>query len=128
MRISDWSSDVCSSDLEVFVDGGIRRGSDIVKAIALGADAVMIGRAVLYGLGAAGGAGVHRALEILAQELRRTMQLLGVIGPDCIDASLIARKDIEDHLDFAAVNDLLGKRHGEREIGRAHVRTPATNC
>ena len=55
--------------IEVLMDGGIRRGSDIVKALCLGARAVLIGRAYAYGLGAAGGAGVARAIEILRADL-----------------------------------------------------------
>jgi isopentenyl diphosphate isomerase/L-lactate dehydrogenase-like FMN-dependent dehydrogenase len=62
---------------EVLMDGGIRRGSDIVKAICLGARAVLVGRAYAYGLGAAGEAGVARALEILRTDLVSTMALLG---------------------------------------------------
>lgn len=62
----------------VICDGGIRRGSDIVKALALGADACSIGRAYLYGLGAAGEVGVNRALEMLRDEMTRTMALAGV--------------------------------------------------
>ena len=64
--------------LQLFVDSGIRRGSDIVAALASGADGCLIGRAYLYGLGAAGEAGCSAAISILASELRRTMQLLGV--------------------------------------------------
>lgn len=64
--------------IELYVDSGIRRGSDIVKAIALGADACSIGRPYLYGLAAAGSPGVGRVLEILADELRRTMTLVGI--------------------------------------------------
>jgi L-lactate dehydrogenase (cytochrome) len=64
--------------VELFVDSGIRRGSDIAKALALGADACSIGRPYLYGLVAAGSSGVSRVIEILADELRRTMTLLGV--------------------------------------------------
>lgn len=64
--------------MEIYVDSGIRRGSDIVKAIALGADACSIGRAYLYGLVAAGSPGVSRIIEIFADELRRTMTLVGV--------------------------------------------------
>lgn len=65
-------------DIELIVDSGIRRGSDIVKALALGADACSIGRPYLYGLVAAGSAGVSRVIEILAEELVRTMTLVGV--------------------------------------------------
>ncbi|MFM8384132.1 MAG: alpha-hydroxy acid oxidase [Actinomycetota bacterium] len=65
-------------DLEIHIDTGVMRGSDIVAALALGADFVYIGRAYLYGLMAGGQQGVERALEILAGELRRTMKLLGV--------------------------------------------------
>jgi L-lactate dehydrogenase (cytochrome) len=64
--------------IELYVDSGIRRGSDIVKALALGADACSIGRAYLYGLAAAGSPGVSGVIEILADELRRTMTLVGV--------------------------------------------------
>ena len=64
--------------IEVLVDGGIRRGSDIVKALALGARAVLVGRAYVYGLAAGGGPGVGRAIDILRSELVRTMTLLGV--------------------------------------------------
>jgi isopentenyl diphosphate isomerase/L-lactate dehydrogenase-like FMN-dependent dehydrogenase len=63
--------------IEVLMDGGIRRGSDIVKAICMGARAVLIGRAYAYGLGAAGEAGVHRSIAILRADLLRTMKLLG---------------------------------------------------
>lgn len=63
--------------IEVFMDGGVRRGSDIVKALCLGARAVLCGRAYAYGLGAAGEAGVARALEILKDDVTRTLYLLG---------------------------------------------------
>src|SRR5437870_6782528 len=63
--------------IEVFMDGGIRRGTDIVKALCLGARAVLCGRAYAYGLAAAGEAGVARALEILRADVERTLKLLG---------------------------------------------------
>src|SRR5579872_519592 len=63
--------------MTIMVDGGIRRGTDIIKALALGADAVMVGRATLYGVAAAGRAGAKRALDILHDELDRDLGLLG---------------------------------------------------
>ncbi|HWY22668.1 MAG TPA: alpha-hydroxy acid oxidase [Candidatus Acidoferrum sp.] len=63
--------------IEVLMDGGIRRGTDIVKAICMGARAVLCGRAYAYGLAAAGEAGVDRAIEILRTDLERTLRLLG---------------------------------------------------
>jgi L-lactate dehydrogenase (cytochrome) len=62
---------------EVILDGGVRRGTDVVKALALGARACMIGRPMLYGLGASGEAGVDRSIEILQNEIDRTLALLG---------------------------------------------------
>lgn len=63
--------------MTIFVDSGVRRGSDVVKAVARGADAVLAGRAPLYGLAAFGKAGVARALELLRAETARTMAMLG---------------------------------------------------
>jgi isopentenyl diphosphate isomerase/L-lactate dehydrogenase-like FMN-dependent dehydrogenase len=74
---------------EVLMDGGIRRGSDIVKAICLGARAVLIGRAYAYGLAAAGEAGVRRALEILRADLERTLKLLGCPSVTQLDKSYV---------------------------------------
>ena len=75
----------------VLVDGGIRRGRDIVKALALGAKAVLIGRATLYGACAGGEAGAYRAIDILREELVRTMQLCGVARVADIRADLVRR-------------------------------------
>ncbi len=63
--------------IEVLMDGGIRRGGDIVKALCLGARAVLVGRAYAYGLAAAGHAGVARAIQILRSDVERTLRLLG---------------------------------------------------
>ncbi len=71
-------TDAVGGSIEVWCDGGVRRGSDIVKAVALGATACTIGRAYLYGLEAAGERGVDHALGLLADGVRRTMALLGV--------------------------------------------------
>ncbi len=75
--------------VEVLVDGGIRRGGDIVKALCLGARAVLVGRAYAYGLGAAGGAGVARAIEILRDDLVRTLTLLGCPSVDDLNPSFV---------------------------------------
>jgi L-lactate dehydrogenase (cytochrome) len=74
---------------EVLMDGGIRRGSDIVKALCLGARAVLIGRAYAYGMAVAGEAGVRRALEILRADLERTMRLLGCGDVKDLDPSFV---------------------------------------
>ena len=74
---------------EVLMDGGIRRGSDIVKAMCLGARAVLIGRAYAYGLAAAGQAGVNRALEILRTDVERTLLLIGCPSASALNASYV---------------------------------------
>src|SRR5271169_64744 len=88
--------EIVGPDVAVLVDSGIRHGSDLAVALALGADACAVGRAYLYGLMAGGEAGVNKALDILAAQFKRTMQLLGVrsaaelreLGP-----SLLAGRD-----------------------------------
>jgi (S)-mandelate dehydrogenase len=71
--------------LAIMLDGGFRRGSDIVKALLLGADAVLLGRAPLYGLGAGGQPGAARAIEILRTEIDRVIGLLGAASIDALD-------------------------------------------
>ena len=71
------------------MDGGIRRGADIVKAICLGARAVLVGRAYAWALGAAGGPGVSRAIEILRTDVIRTMRLLGCPSIRALDRSFV---------------------------------------
>ena len=80
------------SQVEVLMDGGIRRGTDVVKAICLGARAVLIGRAYAYGLSAAGTAGVARALEILRADVERTLRLLGCGSISDLDGSYLNLK------------------------------------
>jgi L-lactate dehydrogenase (cytochrome) len=75
---------------EVLMDGGIRRGSDVVKALCLGAKGVLIGRAYAYALGAAGGPGVSQALEILRTDIYRTMKLLGCPSVKDLDRSYVS--------------------------------------
>jgi isopentenyl diphosphate isomerase/L-lactate dehydrogenase-like FMN-dependent dehydrogenase len=84
--------DAAGDRLEVLVDSGFRRGSDIAAALALGAKAVLIGRAHLYGLAAAGEAGVRHCIDILAEELQMTMALCGARTIAELDRSLIRRR------------------------------------
>ncbi len=81
--------EITGDRIALYMAGGIRRGTDMLKALALGADAVLVGRAPLYGLGAAGAAGAFRALEILKTEALDSMGLLGVsrvaqLSPDLL--------------------------------------------
>jgi L-lactate dehydrogenase (cytochrome) len=75
--------------IEVLMDGGIRRGSDVVKALCLGAKAVLVGRAYVYGLGAAGGPGVARAIDMLKTEVIRTLKLLGCASTADLDRRFV---------------------------------------
>ncbi|KAK8056024.1 hypothetical protein PG993_001251 [Apiospora rasikravindrae] len=95
--------------IEVWVDGGIKRGTDIVKALCLGAKAVGIGRAALFGLGAGGQAGVERVFEILKAETETCMRLLGAkeisaLGPQHVNTRMVER----DIYDGAAGLDKMG--------------------
>jgi isopentenyl diphosphate isomerase/L-lactate dehydrogenase-like FMN-dependent dehydrogenase len=83
--------------VDVLVDGGIRRGSDVVKALCLGARAVLIGRPYLYGLAARGPAGVEGVLSILRQEIKRTMTIMGVASIKDLDASYLLPADTTIH-------------------------------
>jgi (S)-mandelate dehydrogenase len=75
--------------IAILIDGGVRRGSDVLKAIALGADAVFVGRAPLYGVAAAGFTGARRALEILRGEIERDLGLLGVPSMGALEPGLL---------------------------------------
>ena len=78
-----------NGQIDVLLDGGIRRGSDVVKALCLGAKGVLIGRAYAYGLAAAGPAGVARAIEILQTDIIRTMKLLGCDSVSKLNRSFV---------------------------------------
>jgi L-lactate dehydrogenase (cytochrome) len=83
-------AEAVEADLELMFDGGIRCGQDVMRALALGARSCLIGRAYMYGLGAAGEAGVARAIEIIRTELDVTMALTGVTAIDQIDRTVLA--------------------------------------
>jgi L-lactate dehydrogenase (cytochrome) len=88
--------DAVNGRIEVLMDGGIRRGSDIVKAICLGAKAVLIGRAYAWALGAAGGPGVARAVDILRTDVIRTLRLLGCSSIRDLDQSYVSTNTRHD--------------------------------
>src|SRR5439155_26543284 len=90
LRVLPEIASAVNGQAEGLMDGGIRRGSDIVKALCLGARAVLIGRAYAYGLAAAGEAGVARALEILRTDMERTLRLLGCGAVSRLDRSFVA--------------------------------------
>ena len=81
--------DAVGGKMEVWLDSGIRSGQDVLKSIALGAQATMIGRAFLYGLGAMGGAGVTKCLEIIAKELDISMAFCGKVDIATVDRGIL---------------------------------------
>src|SRR5262249_52091230 len=96
--------------LTVIVDSGFRRGGDVVMALALGADAVMLGRAVLYGVAAGGEEGAARALEIVISEMDRVLALLGCrsladLGPGLLRRAPDSRSEAQDEADLAPRSD-----------------------
>jgi len=84
-------ADAVGGRIEIILDGGVRRGTHVLKALALGANACMIGRPYLYGLGAGGEAGVARVLELLKNEIERDMILSGCASLAQLDRSLLRR-------------------------------------
>ena len=85
--------DAVGDRVEVLLDGGVRRGADVAKAVALGAKVVLVGRAYAYGLAAAGREGVAKALEVLRTELERTLKLLGCPSVAELDASYLGEPE-----------------------------------
>jgi isopentenyl diphosphate isomerase/L-lactate dehydrogenase-like FMN-dependent dehydrogenase len=85
IRVLPEVAEAVGSEAVVLLDSGVRRGGDVIKALALGADAVLVGRAYLYGLAAGGEPGVARILELLRSELARTMALLGCPSVSALD-------------------------------------------
>lgn len=83
-------ADAVSQEIEVMFDGGIRSGQDVLRALALGAKGCLIGRPYIFGLGAAGEAGVAKAIEIIRRELDVSMALTGVKSVRKIDGQILA--------------------------------------
>jgi isopentenyl diphosphate isomerase/L-lactate dehydrogenase-like FMN-dependent dehydrogenase len=93
------------AEADVVLDGGVRRGGDVVKALALGARACLVGRPWVYGLAANGTPGVERTLQILHDEIDRTLALIGRAGVDDLDASAIHRQATLYHRGITASLD-----------------------
>mmetsp|Transcript_20136 Transcript_20136/g.28089 ORF Transcript_20136/g.28089 Transcript_20136/m.28089 type:complete len:483 (-) Transcript_20136:424-1872(-) len=83
--------------MEVYIDGGVRRGTDIFKAIALGAKAVLVGRPVIYGAAGYGTDGVTKVLQLLKDEFRTAMMLCGTTKVDEIDSTMVSTKSLHHH-------------------------------
>ena len=86
--------DAVGGRMSVIFDSGVRRGTDVLKAVAIGADAVMIGRATLYGAAAGGQAGAARAIDILKEEISIAMAMLGVTSLGQVDRGLLRRETV----------------------------------
>ena len=82
-------ADAVNGEVPVLVDAGIRRGSDVLKALALGADATLIGRPILWGLAVGGESGVSSVLECVSSDLTRTMALCGLSSLSAIQRDVI---------------------------------------
>lgn len=85
--------DAVGDGAEIYFDGGVRRGADVLKALAMGARAVLLGRALLYGLGAGGDAGVERALAIMRSELELALALAGCPAVERLDRSFLVQSE-----------------------------------
>lgn len=92
--------------VEVYIDGGIRRGTDIYKALALGAKAVGIGRPAIFGLAAYGQKGVEKAVECFKEEFEMTMRLMGTPKIADIRSSMVCTRNLHDHFAPQAPSDL----------------------
>ena len=93
--------------IEVYVDGGFRRGTDIFKALALGAKAVGIGRPFLYAMSSYGQEGVERAIDILEEELVICMRLMGCTDMKSIKRDMVTTKGLESHTSSPPIDSLM---------------------
>jgi len=108
--------------MPVLVDGGVRRGSDVVKALALGAHAALVGRAPLYGLASGGEQGALSVLQLLAQETERTMTLLGARHPGELGPRHVDRPEIRSPVEHGQeASQLKENTHGKASIYPKHA-------
>jgi len=117
------------SKLPLFLDGGVRRGSDIVRALALGAQAVMIGRPTLYGAAAGGAPGVRRCLEILIEDMHRTLAQIGrssivAVDRDCLARSWPVKEQVQPAVVLAHPQAAEARGDPEAAVAR-HDHSPA---
>ncbi len=89
LEVLPYIADAVAGQMELWVDGGIRSGQDVLKALARGADATLIGRSYIYGLGAMGQAGVTKSLELIANELALSMAFCGIQDIDAVSADIL---------------------------------------
>jgi L-lactate dehydrogenase (cytochrome) len=97
-----------NSTMEVYMDGGVRRGTDIFKALALGAKAVGVGRPFLFAMSAYGQLGVQHAIQILKDELEMTMRLMGVTAIQDIHPDMLCTRNLTDHIAAVPKDYLVG--------------------
>jgi L-lactate dehydrogenase (cytochrome) len=101
LEINKFTPHILGKHMEVFVDGGIRRGTDIIKALALGATAVGIGRPTLFSMaGGFGSHGVRRMIQVLRRELQINMAMVGARNIGEIDGSMLNARQLEHMLSF----------------------------
>jgi L-lactate dehydrogenase (cytochrome) len=92
--------------IEIFVDGGVRRATDIIKALCLGAKGVGIGRPFLYAMSAYGQAGVERAIQLLKDEMEMNMRLIGCSSIDQLNPSLVDTRGLNYHVTTVPADNL----------------------
>jgi L-lactate dehydrogenase (cytochrome) len=98
LEIRKFAPHLIESKMQIFIDGGIRRGTDVLKAIALGATAVGLGRPFLFSLSGYGEKGVRRMIEILRQEIETNMVFLGVSSLEELRPEMVNTSRLEKHL------------------------------
>ncbi len=108
-------ADVVGSEIEVMFDGGIRTGQDVLRALALGAKSCLIGRAYIYGLGAAGERGVAKAIEIIRKELDVSMALTGINSINEVGPSVLCSK--RDVAFWGLQRHRSSRKHGRDQLG-----------